>query len=167
MRLPAICAALIVLLTTATDGHAQQSSRADSPDLAASVSLSSGQVAPWEGPAPKDGKVGVLLGTLFPGGGQFYAGRPLKALAIIGVGAGAFALGVGECVNEVYTISDSNCEKGNTIALIGIAVPWVFGLVTAPADVREWNRKHEARAALSPVLRRRDGRTGLGLAMTF
>ena len=114
----------------------------------------------------KDGAVGVLFGFLLTGGGQFYAGNNGKGVALLG-------LSLAEVVTAVSVINRCDpycCDSEITTAqalLLPAVFNWVYGMATAPGDVRRWNEEHARVTRVRPVMEQRDGRTGLGLAVGF
>ena len=116
--------------------------------------------------ARKDGGVGVLFGFLLTGGGQFYAGKHTKGAILLG-------LSLAEAVAAVSMVQrcDPYCTDGEIATAQALLLPvlfnWVYGMATAPGDVRQWNEEHAAIARVRPKVERRDGRTGLGLALAF
>ena len=114
--------------------------------------------------AQKDGATGVLFGFLLTGGGQFYAGRHGKGAALLG-------LSLAEVVVAVSIVNgcDPYCSDGEITTAQALLLPavfnWVYGMATAPGDVRRWNEAHSRTARVRPVLEQRGERTGLGLAI--
>ena len=114
----------------------------------------------------KDGAVGVLFGFLLTGGGQFYAGANGKGAMLLGVSL-AGAVGAVSVVNGCNPYcSDSDITTAQVLLLPAL-FNWVYGMASAPGDVRRWNEEHARVARVRPVLEQRDGRTGLGLAVGF
>lgn len=116
--------------------------------------------------AQKEGALGVMFGFLLTGGGQFYAGKNAKGAVLLG-------LSIAEAVTAVSMIQrcDPYCTDSEITSAQVLLLPavfnWVYGMATAPGDVRRWNEEHARYATLRPVLERRDGRTGVGLAVGF
>jgi hypothetical protein len=114
----------------------------------------------------KDGAVGVLFGFLLTGGGQFYAGNHTKGAILLG-------LSLAEAVAAVSIVNgcDPYCTDSEITTAQLLLVPavfnWIYGMATAPGDVRRWNHAHGAVARVRPVVEPRDGRTSLGLAVRF
>ena len=114
----------------------------------------------------KDGAVGVLFGFLLTGGGQFYAGNNTKGAILLG-------LSLAEVVAAVSVVNgcDPYCTDSQITTAQALLLPalfnWVYGMATAPGDVRRWNEEHARVARARPMMERRDGRTGLGLAVRF
>jgi hypothetical protein len=108
----------------------------------------------------------VLFGFLLTGGGQFYAGKNAKGAALLGLSlAGAVA-----AVSVVEGCDPYCTDSQITSAQLYVLIPvfnWVYGMVTAPGDVRQWNEEHVRVARVRPVIEQRDGRTGMGLAVGF
>jgi hypothetical protein len=103
------------------------------------------------------------LGLYIPGAGQIYAGRYGKGLAIFGIAGGGWVLTVASCGGELR----EECV-GN--ALVGVAAmfgAWGYGVLSAPGDARDYNEARARGIAVQPVLERRVGRTGLGLALRY
>jgi hypothetical protein len=112
----------------------------------------------------KDPATGVLFGFLVPGGGQFYAGRHVKGAALVGITLGALVLPSGSCSDGSLS---EECVSTGLIAASLIVGAWTYGMITAPGDARAFNERQEGRLAIAPVLDRRRGRTGAGLALRF
>ncbi len=114
----------------------------------------------------KDGAVGVLFGFLLTGGGQFYAGNHTKGAVLLG-------LSLAEAVAAVSIVNgcDPYCTDSEITTAQLLLVPavfnWIYGMATAPGDVRRWNEAHSAVARVRPVVEPRDGRTAVGLAIRF
>ena len=130
-------------------------------------SRDAGARAPAAGRAaysPKDGAVGVLFGFLLTGGGQFYAGNNTKGAVLLG-------LSVAEVVAAVSVVGqcDPYCTDSQITTAEALLLPavfnWVYGMATAPGDVRKWNEAHGVVARVRPMMRREEGRTGVGLAV--
>ena len=116
--------------------------------------------------AQKDGATGALFGFLLTGGGQFYAGQNTKGAVLLGLSVAevAGALSVAERCN--YSCTDSDLTTVELLAL-GTVFNWVYGMASAPGDVRKWNEAHARVARVRPVLEHMDGRSGVGLAVKF
>jgi hypothetical protein len=116
--------------------------------------------------SPKDGAVGVLFGFLLTGGGQFYAGNNAKGATLLG-------LSLVEVVTAVSIVGqcDPYCTDSQITTAEALLLPavfnWVYGMVTAPGDVRKWNEAHGVVARVRPVIQHEEGRTGVGLAVGF
>jgi hypothetical protein len=111
----------------------------------------------------KDPATGVLFGFLVPGGGQFYAGRPVKGAVLAGITLGALVLPSASCDNQLT----GECVGTGLLAASAIIGTWAYGMITAPGDARAYNADHEGRLAIEPVLDRRHGRTGAGVALRY
>ncbi|HKH94344.1 MAG TPA: hypothetical protein VKA54_21240 [Gemmatimonadaceae bacterium] len=148
---------------TIAGGSAVEVARASSRTPARAGRDGTGAAIPF---AQKDGSVGVLFGFLLTGGGQFYAGNNTKGAILLG-------LSLAEVVAAVSVVG--GCDPYCTDSQIGTAqlllLPavfnWVYGMATAPGDVRRWNEEHQRLARVRPVVEPRDGRTGVGLAVGF
>ena len=116
--------------------------------------------------SPKDGAVGVLFGFLLTGGGQFYAGNHTKGAVLLG-------LSLAEAVAAVSIVQrcDPYCTDGEITTAQALLLPvvfnWVYGMATAPGDLRKWNEAHAVVARVRPMIQREEGRTGVGLAVGF
>ena len=113
---------------------------------------------------------GVLLSLLLPGGGQMYAGRVGRGLALLTTAA-ASVVGGKLAGDDAYDrCTDRRCYHTGLIA--GAVVAGIvsgYSMVTAPGDVRAWNRARGlARdARLQPRLARGDAGTELGLHLRW
>lgn len=116
--------------------------------------------------AQKDGATGVLFGFLLTGGGQFYAGQNTKGTILLGLSLAevAGALSVAERCN--YSCTDSDLTTVELLAL-GTVFNWVYGMASAPGDVRKWNEAHGRVARVRPVIERIEGRARVGLALAI
>jgi hypothetical protein len=116
--------------------------------------------------ARKEGATGVLFGFLLTGGGQFYAGQNTKGAVLLGLSLAevAGALSVAERCN--YSCTDSDLTTVELLAL-GTVFNWVYGMASAPGDVRKWNEAHARVARVRPVMEQQHGRQGVGLAVAF
>jgi hypothetical protein len=116
--------------------------------------------------AQKDGAVGVMFGFLLTGGGQFYAGNNAKGALLLG-------LSLAEVVVAVSMVSgcDPYCTDSEITTAQALLLPavfnWVYGMATAPGDVRRWNEEHVRMARARPMMVQFAGRTGLGVAVGF
>jgi hypothetical protein len=116
--------------------------------------------------SPKDGAVGVLFGFLLTGGGQFYAGNNSKGAVLLG-------LSLVEVVTALSVVGqcDPYCTDSQITTAEALLLPavfnWVYGMATAPGDVRKWNEAHGAVARVRPMIQRSEGRTGVGLALSY
>jgi len=116
--------------------------------------------------ARKEGATGVLFGFLLTGGGQFYAGQNTKGAVLLGLSLAevAGALSVAERCN--YSCTDSDLTTVELLAL-GTVFNWVYGMASAPGDVRTWNEAHARTARVKPLIEPMDGRAGVGLAVKY
>lgn len=119
----------------------------------------------------KDPNVATSLSFIFPGGGQYYSGRPGKGLAITAFAIGAPIIGFAEANSE----PSYNCSRtplGSPYlcggrrdfppAAIGLGVgitAWLYGIATAGSDAQRWNRAHGVRFVNEP------GRIGFAVAV--
>lgn len=99
----------------------------------------------------KDPASAALFSVVIPGSGQFYAGKPGKAAQILGGIAIATAMTIHfansevACTNGPSTTCDATRSSNTTMltfSVLSIAGFWTWGILTAPDDVREYNRKH-------------------------
>lgn len=121
--------------------------------------------------APKDGGVAVLFSVLLTGGGQMYAGKPGKGVALLLTSVGAVALGAAasNCSTTGYSY-DTTCDVKPLAAGVGVALGnWIYSMISAPGDVRAWNARHVsvATARLAPVVSPGSGGTQVGLAVRW
>jgi hypothetical protein len=114
----------------------------------------------------RDPQLATILGVLIPGGGQFYAGRWGKGLALFG---GA-AVGVGLAIDA----NQNACPHGGTCGydavkaggIIAAAALWGVGWWTAAADARLYNTQMLRGVTFSPFLDRHNGQMVAGLTLT-
>ena len=105
----------------------------------------------------------VTWSDLVPGGGQFYAGKPVKGIILLGITASGAAY-MFSCHDDAeFGKCFPNLVLGSLVSLGG----WGIGRLTAAGDAREYNEKHARRTVIQPVLDRHLGRTGLGLALRY
>jgi hypothetical protein len=82
-------------------------------------------------------------------------------------------LSLAEAVAAVSVINRCNpyCTDSDITSadvwLLPIVFNWVYGMATAPGDVRKWNEAHARVARVRPMIEPRTGSTGLGLAIAF
>lgn len=151
----------IVNLTIANASVAGQTI-VDAPRAAPSIERAGTGVGPTY--AQKDGAVGVMFGFLLTGGGQFYAGNNGKGAMLLG-------LSLAEVVTAVSVVNgcDPYCTDSQITTAEVLLLPalfnWVYGMATAPGDVRRWNEEHARIARVRPVMERGEGRVGVGLAV--
>lgn len=129
----------------------------------------------------KDPNLGTMLGFVFPGGGQYYAGKQGKGLAITLLAFGAPIIGYAAAdwhhddvvvtpggprsACNVYGPDgvSSGCHSRDwTAPAIGLAVgigSWIYGIATAGTDVAHWNQAHGVRFVTAP------GRMGFAVAL--
>lgn len=126
----------------------------------------------------KDPALATILSILIPGSGQMYAGKSMKgALVIVGLFG---SLGVAASVHDSEECSQTSsnglppvrtCTGGNppafNVALVTAAASYLFGIVTAGEDARDYNRSRHRQASLRPTIDRREGGFGLGLAVSY
>lgn len=130
--------------------------------------------------AHKNPETATLLGVLLPGGGQLYARRTGKGLALLAVSAGAVATGAalsrdGTCSSYVpdpnstlYITECTDRNRGPLHAGVGVAIAaWLYGAFTAGGDARAANEPAQHHARATPTIEQTHGRTRLGLAYNF
>jgi hypothetical protein len=116
--------------------------------------------------AAKDGGTAVLFGFLLTGAGQFYAGNNTKGAVLLGLSLAEVATAVGVLGNCDPYCSDSDITTAEVLLLPAV-FNWVYGMATAPGDVRKWNEAHGAVARVRPMIERERGRTGVGFAISY
>jgi hypothetical protein len=126
----------------------------------------------------KDPHFGSFLSFIFPGGGQYYADRPGKALFLTALGIGAPIIGFNAVNRDRYyygggcaTYASGPGYPGSfdcrgrydwTPAAVGLGVgitAWLYGIATAGTDVQHWNQAHGVRFVTYP------GRAGFAVAL--
>jgi hypothetical protein len=118
----------------------------------------------------KNEGTGVLLSLLLPGGGQMYAGRVGRGLTLLTT-ATASVVGGKLAGDDAYDqCTARRCFHTGLIA--GAVVAGIvsgYSMVTAPGDVREWNRARGLAldARLRPHLAQGDAGTELGLHLRW
>jgi hypothetical protein len=116
--------------------------------------------------AAKDGGTAVLFGFLLTGAGQFYAGNNTKGAVLLGLSLAEVATAVGVIGNCDPYCSDSDITTAEVLLLPAL-FNWVYGMATAPGDVRKWNEAHGVVARVRPVIERGEGAVGVGLAFAY
>jgi hypothetical protein len=113
----------------------------------------------------KDPQLATVIGVLIPGGGQLYASRYGKGLALL-LGSAA-TIGIAVDANRSHCSVANTCNRTAVVtAGIGSAVVlWGFGWVTAANDARRFNAQMLNRTSLVPFLDRRNGQLLAGLAL--
>jgi hypothetical protein len=114
--------------------------------------------------AAKDGGTAVLFGFLLTGAGQFYAGNNTKGAILLGLSLAEVTTAVAVIGNCDPYCSDSDISTAEVLLLPAV-FNWVYGMATAPSDVRKWNEAHGVVARVRPVIEPREGRMGVGLAV--
>ena len=133
----------------------------------------------------KDPNIGTMLSFVFPGGGQYYAGKQAKGFAITLLSIGAPIVGYAsvrhddgyhpgfpgsDCVGFAATnqqpppLNGVYCRGRTdwTPAAVGLGVgivSYLYGVATAGSDVQHWNQAHGVRFVTGP------GRMGFALAL--
>ena len=109
--------------------------RPDAPD-AIQVSERIGQLQVVPGSQPSSGSA-LALGILFPGGGQFYTGRPLGGVALLALAGGAAAAGLLIEETDVRCFPDpapgQDCPPGDVIGRDTTRPYLTYGLAGAGA----------------------------------
>jgi hypothetical protein len=116
--------------------------------------------------AAKDGGTAVLFGFLLTGAGQFYAGNNTKGAILLGLSLAEVATAVAVIGNCDPYCSDSDISTAEVLLLPAV-FNWVYGMATAPSDVRKWNETHGVVARVRPKVERLEGRVGVGLAVAY
>jgi len=122
----------------------------------------------------KDPRLGTMLSTAFPGGGQYYAGATEKGIVLTLLGIGAPIVGFAN-VSDRHGYYNEPCPMYGTMcgafdhhgtdwtpAAIGLGVgitAWIYGIATAATDVQHWNQAHGVRFVGGP------GRAGIAVAL--
>ena len=114
----------------------------------------------------KDPDLATALGVLIPGGGQLYAGRYGKGLAVLG----GTAAGIGIAIDANQS---SRCDGGGpcnvhgvqTVAIVGAVAVWGYGWLTAGSDARRKNAEMLNGTSLTPFLDEHNGRMVAGLSL--
>ncbi len=122
----------------------------------------------------KDPGTAALLGVLFPGAGQMYAGRTGKGLGLLALSAGAVVGGAAasssdKCTTSqqgnILTMTCTDGKRGPLYAGIGVAVAsWLYGAISAGGDARDANEAAQRHARATPIMEREHGRMNVGLA---
>jgi len=126
----------------------------------------------------KDPALATILSILIPGGGQMYAGKPLKgALVIVSIlgslGVAASVQDPEECSETMSTGGTSvrTCTGGNPpsfqIALGAAAASYLFGIATAGNDARDYNTSRRHQVSLRSTLDRSEGGLAVGLVLSY
>ena len=134
-----------------------------------------GQAMPVDssGGARRDISSGIVLGLLVPGGGQLYAGRTEAGtlLLAIAIDAPLFGNAYEESRQSSYFCAPGGGSCGPppdhaflNYGLAASAIVWLYGLSSAPGDVRAWNAKH-APPPVSLYLRDAPRRALIGAAV--
>ncbi len=156
------------------------------PPPRATVSRTPARYAPNStGVVAKDPSIGTMLSFVFPGGGQYYAGKQAKGFAITLLSFGAPIIGYAsvrrddayhsgfggsDCVGFAATnqqpppLNGIYCRGRTdwTPAAVGLGVgivSYLYGVATAGTDVQHWNQAHGVRFVTGP------GRMGFALAL--
>jgi hypothetical protein len=110
----------------------------------------------------KDPELATILGIVIPGGGQFYADRYGKGLIVLGGTAAGTAIAIDAAHNQCNGHSCSNSGL-QAVGIVGAALAWGYGWVTASRDVRRRNDQMLTGTSFAPFLDRRNGRLLAGL----
>lgn len=140
--------AFVTITTSQPQGSVQQSSPSQQPTFSQGVSAPRqglGAIGPGS-PGYKDPGTARLIGVLVTGGGQFYAGKTGKGLALLGVSLGSWLIGsamsaasINDCAWDDYTCDYS---ASYTPLYVGAAVSlgaWAYGWYSAASDAQEHN----------------------------
>jgi hypothetical protein len=114
----------------------------------------------------KDPNLATALSVLIPGGGQLYAGRWGKGLAVLG----GTAAGIGIAIDANQS---SRCDGGGpcnvhgvqTVAIVGAVAVWGYGWLTAGQDARRKNAQMLNGTSIAPFLNEHNGRMVAGLSL--
>lgn len=115
----------------------------------------------------KDPALATALSVLIPGGGQLYAGRLGKGLAVLG--GTAAAIGIAVDANQ-----SSRCDGGGhscnvhgvqTVAIVGAVAVWGYGWLTAGSDARRRNAQMLNGTSIAPFLDEHNGRMVAGFSL--
>ena len=104
----------------------------------------------------KEEGIGMIIGVLIPGGGQFYAGDTTKGLTILGLGYGSW-------IGSLILASALNTGEIAFVGLAGLIGATVYGVLETPDDVRAANARNGF--AVAPSVTRTDGGYAGGLSL--
>jgi hypothetical protein len=100
-------------------------------------------------PAPyKDPGTGTIIGAVFPGGGQYYAGETGKGLVITGIAFAAPIVGALMTTDDILNCTSLECtvDKGTMLPLwVGAGVglgAWLYGIIDAAPAARRANERN-------------------------
>src|SRR5580704_10860286 len=115
--------------------------------------------------------IATLISVVIPGGGQMYADKVGKGLALLGITYGSL---IGGAVLSTTSCSVYNgCSVDLTPLYIGGVISlgtWIYSMATAGGDARDHNASLGLRATrlVEPVVEiARDGRTNIGLRVAL
>jgi hypothetical protein len=109
------------------------------PQAAPAVQLPTPTPTPLPGLHAKNPAEAAILSVVYPGGGQAYAGDPLKGLAF----ASVFAVGLWQTIDNFQLVNGAsrNNDLGHVFALITLA-DYGFGIQDAYNTADNYNRKN-------------------------
>jgi hypothetical protein len=118
-------------------------------------------------PNIKDPNLATVIGLMVDGGGQIYAGRPVKGFGLLAIGTGSVIWGFASIRPAECNLSTCT-DVGLGPAYLGLAAytaTWLYGWATAYGDARDHNAQL-MHSAVRPAIQLGHGRLGFGVAIT-
>ena len=110
---------------------------------------------PRVAPPPPPSPAGALLSLLLPGGGQFYAGDPVRGFVYLGLGLGAGLAGFGLMMAQIPGGVPPSAEETALSGIVGYGALLVVESVSSVDALLEISSKQGAAVASTPLGRPR------------
>ncbi len=118
--------------------------------LAAPPALAKAQGA-REAPPPPPSLAGALLSLLYPGGGQFYAGDPVRGFVYLGLGVGAGLAGFGLMMAQLPGGVQPSAEETALSGIVGYGALLVVESISSVDALLEISSQQGAAVASTPL----------------
>lgn len=121
--------------------------------------------------------IAPIISVFLPGGGQMYAGKVGKGFGLLGlfsVTALIGAAGAVTCAGTYANSGNGDCSRSPVFTAVGVITvgTYLYSIISAPSDVRQYNKRQQARRVtwvrplIRPGLPTRVGRAPSELGLT-